>query len=184
MNCKVTSKEDLIRRSKEIVKEEGIVFLNMRKLALKCSISLGTIYNYFSSKEELISSTIQDIFKETMEESLFCFKKTSFIEVVSIFHEKLYTVSEEYNNFILDHSRIASKENRRVMDYYHEHVKKNLLRILNEDAEIDHSFFDDSLSKEDYVNFIFSNLIFYVIKKKDFKIVINLIQKTIYKKEQ
>lgn len=65
-----------------------------------------------TSKEELISSTIQDIFKETMEESLFCFKKTSFIEVVSIFHEKLYTVSEEYNNFILNHSRIASKENR------------------------------------------------------------------------
>ena len=57
-----------------------------------------------TSKEELISSTIQDIFKETMEESLFCFKKTSFIVVVSIFHEKLYTVSEEYNNFNFDYS--------------------------------------------------------------------------------
>lgn len=65
-----------------------------------------------TSKEDLISSTIQDIFKETMEEFLFCFKKTSFIEAVSIFHEKLYTVSEEYNNFILNHFRITSKENR------------------------------------------------------------------------
>ena len=62
----VTSKEAILAVCKEFVKENGLQSLNMRTVAEKCNVSVGSVYNYFPSKADLIAATIQDVWQSIM----------------------------------------------------------------------------------------------------------------------
>ena len=47
MNKVVTSKEELLDIAQQIVFQNGIDQLSIRKLAKKLNISVGAVYNYF-----------------------------------------------------------------------------------------------------------------------------------------
>lgn len=54
MSKTVTSKESILVACKDIVRESGMPVLNMRNVAQRCQVAVGSIYNYFPSKEDLI----------------------------------------------------------------------------------------------------------------------------------
>ena len=47
---------DLLRCARDILQQEGYSALTMRRVAGSCNIALGTIYNYFPSKEVLLAN--------------------------------------------------------------------------------------------------------------------------------
>ena len=56
MNRLATSKEDILAASRELIKENGWAAVSIRSVAAKCSVSAGTIYNYYESKAELLGA--------------------------------------------------------------------------------------------------------------------------------
>ena len=64
MNHLATSKEDILAASRELIKENGWSALSIRAVASRCSVSAGTIYNYYESKAELLGDTIESIWSE------------------------------------------------------------------------------------------------------------------------
>lgn len=48
----------ILKSAREILAAEGVEKLNMRKVAFNCDIGLGTIYNYYKSKEEIIKEVV------------------------------------------------------------------------------------------------------------------------------
>lgn len=54
MNHLATSKEDILAASRELIKENGWTALSIRAVASRCSVSAGTIYNYYESKADLL----------------------------------------------------------------------------------------------------------------------------------
>ena len=64
MNHLATSKEDILAASRELIKENGWTALSIRAVASRCSVSAGTIYNYYESKADLLGDTIESIWRE------------------------------------------------------------------------------------------------------------------------
>ena len=64
MNHLATSKEDILAASRELIKENGWTAVSIRAVASRCSVSAGTIYNYYESKAELLGDTIESIWRE------------------------------------------------------------------------------------------------------------------------
>ena len=64
MNHLATSKEDILAASRELIKENGWAAVSIRALASRCSVSSGTIYNYYESKADLLGDTIESIWQE------------------------------------------------------------------------------------------------------------------------
>ena len=58
MNKTVTSKEDILSVSRELAAEKGIQEINMRSVAARCGVAVGSVYNYFSSKNDLMIAVI------------------------------------------------------------------------------------------------------------------------------
>ena len=54
MNHLATSKEDILAASRELIKENGWTAVSIRAVASRCSVSAGTIYNYYESKSDLL----------------------------------------------------------------------------------------------------------------------------------
>ena len=61
INPVITSKDEIMQICRRIASEEGLKSLGMRKVAKECGIAIGTLYNYFSNKEELLIATITSI---------------------------------------------------------------------------------------------------------------------------
>ena len=58
------SKEKILIFSREIVAEEGLNALSIRKLASRCDLAVGSIYNYFPSKDDLLIETIESVWED------------------------------------------------------------------------------------------------------------------------
>lgn len=84
MNPCVTSKEAILQVCRSIVATEGLSALNMRTVADECHIALGTLYGYYSNKDDLLLSTIDSVWKDIFHMSQKCetdfpFRNTSTI---------------------------------------------------------------------------------------------------------
>ena len=61
MNTIVTSKEAILRTSRQLIQQQGWNAVNIRAVAKACDISVGSIYNYFGSKSELVAATVESV---------------------------------------------------------------------------------------------------------------------------
>lgn len=84
----------ILTKAKEILHNEGYNKLSMRNISQACNIALGTIYNYYPTKKELIIDMMTDYWHEYFYR----------IENVSLldcpFYEKLFKIFIELDNFI------------------------------------------------------------------------------------
>lgn len=56
----INVKEDIIKISREMLKKEGYDQVCIRSIASNCGIAPGTIYNYYKSKDEIITEIVLD----------------------------------------------------------------------------------------------------------------------------
>lgn len=87
-------RENILKEGKELLLEENYRNFNMRKLAKRCNLGLGTIYNYFANKEELTG----EIFKNDWDKTLALFHELRSTDLP--FKEKLRRIYESMEAFI------------------------------------------------------------------------------------
>ena len=76
MNTVVTSREDILKASRRLVQEGTAEGISIRSVAAACGVSVGSIYNYFQSKTDLVAATVEsiwaDIFHTPAEDRVLC----------------------------------------------------------------------------------------------------------------
>ena len=63
MNKSVTSREALLRAAEELAFSEGVGKVSIRAVAARCGVAVGSIYNYFPTKADLIAAVIEDFWR-------------------------------------------------------------------------------------------------------------------------
>ena len=71
MAQKIVTREELLENAYRIAEENGVSALSIRGLARASAVSVGTVYRYFSAKEELTVAVIQLYFAHAFYER-FC----------------------------------------------------------------------------------------------------------------
>ena len=61
-------RENILKESKNILKTESYDKLTVRRVASRCGVAVGTVYNYFPSKEMLTAGVMLDDWMKTLEE--------------------------------------------------------------------------------------------------------------------
>lgn len=95
-------KQLILNKAKEILYNEGYSKLNMRNLSKACDIALGTIYNYYPTKKNLIIEMMTDYWQEF----LYSVQKTAdsnsdiYVKFNNIFNE-LKTFVENFRQYWL-----------------------------------------------------------------------------------
>ena len=64
MNKGATSREYIMQVCRKIASAQGLETLTMRRVARECGIALGTLYNYYSDKDELLIAAVESIWRE------------------------------------------------------------------------------------------------------------------------
>lgn len=109
-----TSSENTLKTCRQIVSEKGLLAVNMRTVAKRCDVALGSIYYHFPSKEELIIATIEsvweDIFRWCEQES----KEGDFSVCIESCFEHIKQGIQRYPHFFTIPSlSLSSKEKQK-----------------------------------------------------------------------
>lgn len=67
MRTKVLSKEKIIEIAEDIIKTEGLKSCTARNISKHANCALGTIYNYFNSREDLLLHVFLDSWNKTKD---------------------------------------------------------------------------------------------------------------------
>lgn len=184
MNNNVTSKKILISHCKEIVKDSGLKYLSIRNLSEKSGVSIGAIYNYFESKEQLITETIGEIWNELFHFSKESYDQTSFTECLSALVDSVQEGKKTYPFFFSSDALTLSINYSTVnnhLDYnYWSHIKSELGVILSKDKKISPDTFDENLTIEMFVDYIFVLLLQTIMNKIEKESLIKFVSNSIY----
>ena len=64
MQPKATSRPAILAAARELVRRQGWDALTIRSLASACGVSVGTVYHYFDSKDDLTAATVESVWQE------------------------------------------------------------------------------------------------------------------------
>ncbi len=184
MNKVVTSKEAILSVGKDMVAEVGLQGLNIRDVAKKCGISVGSIYNYFPTKSDFMIATIEAIWREIMQEMTFS-AKGHFLESVGDLFDDIRKGSEKFPGFFSSHSMSIMADDktkgRESMEAYFGQIKRGFLSILDEDRQVRADAFSEEFTKEAFWDFVRNNLITLLVKEADScDILLEIIRRSIY----
>lgn len=180
MNKQAASKEGLLETARAIAYQEGISKLNIRRLAADSGIAIGTVYNYFPSKADLVAEVIEDFWRNVFHGGCFNPESRCFIESIEEIYrhlqENLAVFKKEFLEDLRGLGKAEKEKSLQREQIYIEHMKTGILRILEGDARIAETVWTDEFTREQLVEFTFSNMMVLLSKgKKDlgyFKMVL------------
>nr|WP_270941766.1 TetR/AcrR family transcriptional regulator [Romboutsia lituseburensis] len=135
----------MFKVSKEIAYREGISGINMRKVASQCELSLGTIYNYYTTKVDIIFDIIEDLWNECFDEidKIYNSKEGFFKQTEFLYFHTLQYLSKFENNWIKDLIILTSNDKEKAKERECELVEKftqilkHLIEINKKDLNIE-----------------------------------------------
>lgn len=163
MKKSATSKEELLATAKEIAAREGIGSLNIRRLASESGIAIGTVYNYYPAKGDLIGAVIEDFWRNVFHGSHFDTESSDFVgsihEIYIRLRGNLGSFREEFLKEMEVLSQTDQKRGKELEAFYLGHMKEGLLRILERDSKVAPGVWSESFTPGRFVEFAFANLV-------------------------
>lgn len=84
----------ILGEARKILYNEGYPSVSIRRVAQECNVSIGTIYNYFSTKKELILEMMTSYWQEFLDKAAVITKSQA------DFYEKLRYIFQEVFSFV------------------------------------------------------------------------------------
>lgn len=184
INKPVISQEVILEASRDIVAKNGPSGLTMRDVAQACGIALGSLYNYFPSKSDLLIATIESVWEEIFSNDLVK-QSGSFVDFVDQWYDRARLGTKKYPNFFNLHSfSFASaqkpKARQTMLDYF-ERVKQNLKQALTQDEAVAKTTFHKKFSADQFLDFVLNNLLHHLMQQQpNCHTLQEIIRRTIY----
>ena len=110
--------------------KKGIAAVNMRTVASECGIALGSLYNYFSSKSELLSATIEAVWKDIFQMGKTLEKCENIVEYLNLLFEGVENSRSRYPKFFSMHALGFTagerQEGKKAMEVYFLRLKNQM----------------------------------------------------------
>lgn len=160
MNTAVTSKQDILKASRELIRRRGWSAISIRSVAAACGVSVGSIYNYFDSKAALVSAAVEsvwcEIFRRPEDEAVFHDTQA----YIAWMYEQLEQGCKQYPGFFSLHSLAFLQEEKadgkRKMQQTWQHIIDQLYSVLKQDPHVRPDAFTEQFTAERFSDVLFS----------------------------
>lgn len=179
-------KQIILESAKHIAINEGIASINIRKVAKKSDISIGTVYNYFPTKADLLVAVIENFWADIFSEIDFSkLSNMNFLDSLEKIYNELYSYLSKFEEDWLEQLSILSVQekllSKKKEKEYFFIVKSIILSLMIKDENIKPTLISTEKEKELFSEFIFDNIILLLKKQNsDFKFFKNLLIKLCY----
>ena len=185
MNTAVTSKEEILKTSRELIRRQGWSAVSIRSVAAGCGVSVGSIYNYFDSKTDLIGATVEsvwcEIFHRPEDDAVF----QDVEACVAWMYQRMAYGCERYPGFFTLHSLGFLREDKTAgkqrMQQTWQHILAGLCSVLKQDVRIRPDAFTEQFTAEKFADVLFSQM-FSALLRQDYdpSAVLEIVRRTLY----
>ena len=185
MNPMATSKENILQISRKLIQQNGWAGVNIRSVAAACGVSVGCIYNYFESKTDLLSATVEsiwnDIFHHPEDEAVF----QDTLSCVRWMYKQLEYGCQRYPGFFTHHAlgfvRQDTADGKQQMQRAWQHILDALCTVLRNDSRIRADAFTVEFTVEKFAEMLFS-LMLSALVRQDFdpSTVLEIVRRAVY----
>lgn len=185
MNTVVTSKENILKISRQLIQQQGWSAINIRSVAAACGVSVGSIYNYFDSKAALVGATVESVWCEIFHrpEDGAVFQDTQ--ACITWIYGRMEYGCKQYPGFFTLHSlgfmREDKSDGKRRMQQTWQHILEGLCSVLKRDAKVRPDAFHEQFTVEKFADVLFS-LILSAMLRQDYNpdAVLEIVRRTLY----
>lgn len=185
MNTIVTSKEEILKTSRELIRREGWSAVNIRSVAAACGVSVGSIYNYFDSKTDLLGATVESVWCEIFRrpEDRAVFQDTQ--ACITWLYGRMEYGCKQYPGFFTLHSLGFMGEDKsdgkRRMQQTWQHILDGLRSVLQRDAKVRPDAFTEQFTAEKFADLLFSLMLSALLRQDyDPAAVLEIVRRTLY----
>ena len=161
VNTAVTSRQALLAASRAVARRQGLDGLSIRAVAAEAEVSVGSVYNYFSGKAELMAATVEEIWGQILSAPE-AEPPEDFVSCVHGLFHRLRTGAGEYPGFFRGHAAGFLPEGRaggrQAMEETLGQLRRILLRALEADRAVSPAAFDDCFTREQLAAFVLDSL--------------------------
>ncbi len=185
MNPMATSKENILQISRKLIQQNGWAGVSIRSVAAACGVSVGCIYNYFESKTDLLSATVEsiwnDIFHHPEDEAVF----QDTLSCVRWMYKQLEYGCQRYPGFFTHHAlgfvQQDTADGKQQMQRAWQHILDALCTVLRNDARIRADAFTEEFTVEKFAEMLFS-LMLSALVRQDFdpSTVLEIVRRAVY----
>ena len=185
MNTIITSKEDILKTSREMIQRQGWSGINIRSVAAACGVSVGSIYNYFDSKAALVGAVVESVWCEIFQrpEDGVVFEDTETC-IIWMYRQMEYGC-RQYPGFFSLHSlgfmQEEKAQGKQRMQQVWQHILNELCAVLKRDKRIRSNAFKEQLTAEQFADVLFSLILSALLRQNyDPAAVLEVVRRTLY----
>lgn len=134
-------KETILETAWNMAAQEGLSRLSIRSLASACGVSVGSIYNYFPNKGELVAGIVDRFWYQAIAHDVMAFKESeSFVAFCERVTEALSDAVSKFQAGWLGQIGSLDETTRKIARTHEAatwaHVQKALLTALENDKDV------------------------------------------------
>lgn len=185
MNTIVTSKEEILKTSRELIRRQGWSAVSIRSVASACGVSVGSIYNYFDSKADLVGTTVESVWREIFHRPEDEAVLQDTLSRVAWMYERMEYGCKQYPGFFTLHSLGFMQEDKadgkRRMQQTWQHILDGLCSVLKRDDKIRAGAFTEQFTAEKFASVLFSLMLSALLRQDyDSSAVLEIVRRTLY----
>lgn len=176
-----TLRDTLLQLSRQIADTEGIDAVNIRSIARRAGVATGTVYNYFSNKDEILLALTEEYWKQTLMEMQSAITADSFCgQLREIFHFLQIRIDQSAGKLMNSLGNVETAGMARMASMQSS-LEAAFIYRMEQDPDIRKDIWNETFTKEQFARFIMMNLMMLLkIKAPDMEFLIAVIRRTIY----
>lgn len=174
-------RQSLLDCARRIECAEGADGLSIRKLASEANIAVGTVYNYFESKQEVLLAMTEEYWNNALMEMQGSISAERFSEQIRQIYLFLARKLNDCAKILMMSLREDAESGRARMASMQGTVCCALVKRLNNDPMIQKNIWSDTFTKEAFASFVLDNL-FVALRqpREDVDFLIWIIERILY----
>lgn len=153
-----TLRSVLLDHARNIADAEGIDAINIRSLAKKAGVATGTVYNYFSNKDEILLALTEEYWSQILLELKTAVTADSFCgQLEEIFAFLKEQIDRSAGKLMASLGNVVPAGQQSMVSMQ-ETLKEVLIQQMEQDPHIRGDVWDETFTREQFARFMMMNL--------------------------
>lgn len=176
-----TLRGTLLGFARGIADTDGIDAVNIRTIARKAGVATGTVYNYFSDKDEILLALTEEYWRQTLLEMKTAITADSFCgQLEEIFFFLKERIGQSAGKLMGSLGNVGMAGQARMGSMQSE-LEAALVRRMEQDPDVRKDIWNEAFTKEELARFIMGNIMMLLrAKAPDIDFLIIVIKRMLY----
>lgn len=165
------NKDIILSAAKDIAASQGVTKMDIRSVAKQSGIAIGTVYNYFPSKGDLLVAVIEDFWEGAFSNVDWgSLTYNDFYNNLEMIYDLLYVYLHKFKENWLDQLSLLKTQEKLIgkqkQNEYFKKIYSRIIALMDMDNGVKHYPWNDIVSKERIAEFIFENMLIMLRKNE------------------